>query len=139
MSTSRPERLEGAAIRLLWEAVAEAKRPVMVRSDDGESAALDQLARHAFYPALPPFPIIDRGALGAGIARQGFDLVIDGERGARAAGQPAPIWRLGHATKRRGEVARLFPLTGWTEADVLHCVADAGAHANGGYFNFQPG
>ena len=50
MSTSRPERLEGAAIRLLWEAVAEAKRPVMVNSDDAESAAL--LSRDAYVALL---------------------------------------------------------------------------------------
>ena len=127
MSTSRPERLEGAALRLLWEAVAEAKRPVMVRSDDDESAALVRLARRAFYPVEPPFPILAREALAAAAAKRGFDLVIDGERGADAANQPAPIWRLGHATKRRGETVRLFPLAGWTEADVRDYVASAGA------------
>jgi len=63
MSISRPERLEGAAMRLLWEAVAEAKRPVMVRSNDDQSAALERVARRAFHPAEPPFPIVDRGAL----------------------------------------------------------------------------
>src|SRR5580692_6973090 len=103
MSTSRPERLEGAAIRLLWEAVAEAKRPVMVRADDAESAALVRLARRAFYPLEPPFPIVAREALAAASAKRGFDLVIDGGRATGAVNQPAPIWRLGHATKRRGE------------------------------------
>src|SRR3954469_19189151 len=127
MSTSRPERLEGAAIRLLWDAVAEAKRPVMVRSDDDESAALVQLARHAFYPALPPFPIVDRDALAAAAAKRGFDLVIEGDRGTRAEDQPAPIWHLGHAAKRRGQTARLFPLAGWTETDVREYVGRAGA------------
>jgi bifunctional enzyme CysN/CysC len=128
MSTSRPERLEGAALRLLWEAVAEAKRPVMVRSNDDEGAALVRLARRAFYPAEPPFPILAGEALAAAAAKRGFDLVIDGARGAGAANQPAPIWRLGHATKRRGETVRLFPLAGWTEADLQDSVAqlDAG-------------
>ena len=133
MSTSRPERLEGAAIRLLWEAVAEAKRPVMVRSDDDESAALVHLARRAFHPVEPPFPIVAREALAAAAAKRGFDLVIDAARGAGAANQPAPIWRLGHATKRRGETVRLFPLAGWTEADVRDYVAVRSARAT------QPG
>jgi len=127
MSTSRPERLEGAAIRLLWEAVAEAKRPVLVRSNDDESAALVRLARGAFHPAEPPFPILAREALAAAAAERAFDLVIDGARATGAVNQPAPIWRLGHATKRRGETVRLFPLAGWTEADVRDCVAHAGA------------
>ena len=127
MSTSRPERLEGAAIRLLWEAVAEAKRPVMVNSDDAESAALLRLARRAFHPLDPPFPIVAREALAAVAAKRGFDLVIGGARATGAANQPAPIWRLGHATKRRGETVRLFPLAGWTDDD-LH---DAGAGGSG--------
>ena len=135
MSTSRPERLEGAAIRLLWEAVAEAKRPVLVRSNDDASAALVQLAGRAFYPVEPPFPIVAREALAAAAAKRGFDLVIDAARATGAESQPAPIWRLGHATKRRGETVRLFPLAGWTEADVRNYIgardADAGAPASG--------
>ena len=131
MSTSRPERLEGAALRLLWEAVAEAKRPVMVRSDDDESAVLERLARRAFYPAELPFPILAREALAAAAAKRGFDLVIDGARGAGAANQPAPIWRLGPATKRRGETVRLFPLAGWSDGDVRDYLADAGARDSG--------
>ena len=147
MSTSRPERLEGAAIRLLWEAVAEAKRPVMLRSGDDESAALVRLARHAFYPAEPPLPIIDREALAAAAAKRGFDLVIDGARGDLALNQPAPIWRLGHATKRRGETVRLFPLAGWTEADLRDYLAqvdvgtrdaDAGPVPEGGARPLRP-
>ena len=127
MSTSRPARLEGAAIQLLWEAVAEAKRPVMVRSNDDESAALVRLARHAFHPAEPPFPIVNRDALAGAADRRGFDLVIDGDRGTRAQGQSDPIWRLGPATKRRGETVRLYPLAGWTEHDVRDYVASLGA------------
>ncbi len=129
MSTSRPERLEGAATRLLWEAVAEAKRPVMVRSNDDESVALVRLARRAFYPAPPPFPIVAREALAAAAAQRGFDLVIDGGRTTGAVNQPPPIWRLGHATKRRGETVRLVPLAGWTEADVRDALGQAGALA----------
>ena len=127
MSSSRPERLEGAAIRLLWEAVAEAKRPVMVRSNDDDSAALERVARRAFYPAEPPFPIVDREELPAAAAKRGFDLVIDGARTTGAVNRAASIWRLGHATKRRGESVRLFPLAGWAEADVRAYLLPAGA------------
>src|SRR5947209_14733990 len=129
MSTSRAERLEGAAIRLLWEAVVETKRLVMVRSTDPESAALVQLARHAFYPASPPFPIVDRDGLAA--AKRGFDLVIDAERGTGADNQAAPIWHLGHETKRRGKAMRLFPLAGWSETDVREYLAGAGSEDAG--------
>ena len=142
MSTSRLERLEGAAIRLLWEAVAEAKRSVMVRSNDEESAALVRLARRAFYPAAPPFPIVAREALAAAAAKRGFDLVIDGARGTGAPIQPGTIWRLDHATKHRGETVRLFPLAGWTDADVRDCFADAagrGSEADGAGAGLAPG
>ena len=71
-----------------------------------------------FIRPEPPLPIMNREALAAAAARQGFNLVIDGARGNLALNQPAPIWRLGHATKRQGETVRLFPLAGWTEADV---------------------
>jgi bifunctional enzyme CysN/CysC len=131
MSTSRAERLQGAAIRLLWEAVAEAKRPVMVRSNDDQSAALVQLARHAFYPAPPPFPVVDSDALAAAATKRGFDLVIDAERGTGAENQPVPIWHLGHATKRRGQVVRLFPLAGWTDTDLREYLGGAGAESAG--------
>ncbi len=98
MSTSRLDRLEGASLQLLWEAVAEAKRPVMLQSDDRESAALLRLARRAFYPAEPPFPLVAPEELAAATAQHGFDLVIDGDV-ARAG--PAASRRRSGASFRR--------------------------------------
>ncbi len=119
MSTSRLDRLEGASLQLLWEAVAEAKRPVMVQSDDKESAALLRLARRAFHPAELPFPLVAPEELATATAKHGFDLVIDGDVARGGAGrQPPPVWRLVQAMKRRGETFRVSPLAGWSELDV---------------------
>jgi bifunctional enzyme CysN/CysC len=126
MSTSRLDRLEGASLQLLWEAVAEAKRPVMVQSDDEESAALLRLARRAFYPAELPFPLVAPEELAAATANHGFDLVIDGDVARGGAGrQPPPVWRLVQAMKRRGETFRVSPLAGWSELDVRHYAGQA--------------
>ena len=126
MSTSRLDRLEGASLQLLWEAVAEAKRPVMLQSDDRESAALLRLARRAFHPAEPPFPLVAPEELAAATAQHGFDLVIDGDVARAGAGrQPPPVWRLVQAMKQRGETFRISPLAGWSELDVRHYVGQA--------------
>jgi bifunctional enzyme CysN/CysC len=126
MSTSRLERLEGASLQLLWEAVAEAKRPVMLQSDDKESAALLSLARRAFHPAELPFPLVAPEELAAATVKHGFDLVIDGDVARGGAGrQPPPVWRLVQAMKRRGETFRISPLAGWSELDVRHYAGQA--------------
>ena len=51
-------RLEAESIHILREAVAEAERPVMLYSIGKDSAAMLHLARKAFYPAPPPFPLL---------------------------------------------------------------------------------
>jgi sulfate adenylyltransferase subunit 2 len=52
------DRLEAESIHILREAVAEAERPVMLYSIGKDSAAMLHLARKAFYPAPPPFPLL---------------------------------------------------------------------------------
>lgn len=52
------QRLEAESIRILREAVAEAERPVMLYSVGKDSAVMLHLARKAFYPAPPPFPLL---------------------------------------------------------------------------------
>ena len=51
-------RLEAEAIHILREVVAEAERPVMLYSVGKDSAVMLHLARKAFYPAPPPFPLL---------------------------------------------------------------------------------
>ena len=52
------DRLEAESIHILREAVAEAERPVMLYSIGKDSAVMLHLARKAFYPAAPPFPLL---------------------------------------------------------------------------------
>jgi sulfate adenylyltransferase subunit 2 len=52
------QSLEAESIHILREAVAEAERPVMLYSMGKDSAVMLHLARKAFYPAPPPFPLL---------------------------------------------------------------------------------
>ncbi len=52
------ERLEAEAILIMREVVAEAEKPVMLYSVGKDSAVMLHLARKAFYPSAPPFPLL---------------------------------------------------------------------------------
>ena len=52
------ERLEAEAIHIIREVVAEAENPVMLYSIGKDSACMLHLARKAFYPSPPPFPLL---------------------------------------------------------------------------------
>ncbi|MBS0612851.1 MAG: sulfate adenylyltransferase subunit CysD [Proteobacteria bacterium] len=52
------QRLEAESIHILREVVAEAEKPVMLYSIGKDSACMLHLARKAFYPAIPPFPLL---------------------------------------------------------------------------------
>ncbi|MGR6327747.1 sulfate adenylyltransferase subunit CysD [Sphingomonas sp. XXL09] len=52
------DRLEAESIHILREVVAEAEAPVMLYSVGKDSAVMLHLARKAFYPATPPFPLL---------------------------------------------------------------------------------
>ena len=52
------ERLEAESIHIMREVVAEADNPVMLYSIGKDSAVMLHLARKAFYPAPPPFPLL---------------------------------------------------------------------------------
>ncbi|MGF6970274.1 sulfate adenylyltransferase subunit 2 [Paraburkholderia sp. WC7.3g] len=51
-------RLEAESIHIMREIVAEAQRPVMLYSIGKDSACMLHLAKKAFYPARPPFPLL---------------------------------------------------------------------------------
>ena len=52
------DQLEAEAIHIMREVVAEADRPVMLYSVGKDSAVMLHLARKAFFPAPPPFPLL---------------------------------------------------------------------------------
>lgn len=184
--------LEDEAIHILREAVAEARRPVMLFSAGKDSTVMAHLATRAFFPARPPFPLLhvdstwefaellafrDRFArehgfqlevmaneagrregldpfdhgdrytrlmrtepLKAALDAGGYDVVFGGARrdeeasrakerivSVRAPGhvweprrQRPELWQQYNFRLGRGETARVFPLSNWTEADVWH-------------------
>ncbi|OYX46086.1 MAG: sulfate adenylyltransferase small subunit, partial [Sphingomonas sp. 32-66-10] len=80
------DRLEAESIHILREVVAEAQNPVMLYSIGKDSAVMLHLARKAFYPSPPPFPLLhvdttwkfrDMYALRDKMAEQsGMDLIV---------------------------------------------------------------
>ncbi|MDA9052929.1 sulfate adenylyltransferase subunit CysD [Planktomarina temperata] len=50
--------LEAEAIEIMREVVSEAENPVMLYSVGKDSAVMLHLAKKAFYPSLPPFPLM---------------------------------------------------------------------------------
>jgi len=93
------EQLEAESIHIIREVAAEFENPVMLYSIGKDSAVMLHLARKAFYPAKPPFPLMhvdttwkfremiefrDR------MAREyGFDLIIHtNEEGVRQGINP---------------------------------------------------
>ena len=51
-------QLESESIEIIREAVAGAVNPVMLYSIGKDSSVMLHLARKAFYPAIPPFPLL---------------------------------------------------------------------------------
>jgi sulfate adenylyltransferase subunit 2 len=90
------DRLEAEAIQILREGVAEAERPVMLFSGGKDSCVMLHLARKAFFPARPPFPLlhVDTGWKFAELyrlrdalaAEAGMALIIHRNKEAEARG-----------------------------------------------------
>ena len=57
-SLTHLQRLEAESIHIMREVVAETERPVMLYSVGKDSAVMLHLARKAFYPSSPPFPLL---------------------------------------------------------------------------------
>lgn len=58
MTNYRRNMLEAESIEIIREAVAGATNPVMLYSIGKDSSVMLHLARKAFYPATPPFPLL---------------------------------------------------------------------------------
>lgn len=52
------QRLEAEAIQIMREAAAEADNPAMLYSVGKDSSVMLHLARKAFFPSVPPFPLV---------------------------------------------------------------------------------
>jgi len=52
------QRLEAESIHIMREVLAECERPVMLYSIGKDSAVMLHLAVKAFFPAVPPFPLL---------------------------------------------------------------------------------
>ena len=55
---SHLDRLEAESIHIIREVIAEANNPAMLYSVGKDSAVMLHLARKAFYPSPPPFPLL---------------------------------------------------------------------------------
>jgi len=90
------ERLEAESIHIMREVAAEAERPVMLYSVGKDSAVMLHLARKAFYPSPPPFPLLhvdttwkfkDMYAMRDRMAREsGMELIVYQNPEAKARG-----------------------------------------------------
>ncbi|KGE02459.1 sulfate adenylyltransferase subunit CysD [Rhizobium sp. YS-1r] len=58
MIVNNLQRLEAEAIHILREVVATSAKPVMLYSIGKDSSVMLHLARKAFHPARPPFPLL---------------------------------------------------------------------------------
>ncbi|MCP3712606.1 sulfate adenylyltransferase subunit CysD [Paraburkholderia sp. CNPSo 3274] len=89
-------RLEAESIHIMREVVAEAERPVMLYSIGKDSACMLHLAKKAFHPAPPPFPLLhvdttwkfqDMYAMRDRMAREsGMQLIVHQNPEAKALG-----------------------------------------------------
>jgi sulfate adenylyltransferase subunit 2 len=58
ISLTHLQRLEAESIHIMREVVSESDKPVMLYSIGKDSAVMLHLARKAFFPAPPPFPLL---------------------------------------------------------------------------------
>ena len=58
MNLTHLQRLEAEAIHIMREVVAETENPVMLYSIGKDSACMLRLAQKAFFPSVPPFPLL---------------------------------------------------------------------------------
>jgi sulfate adenylyltransferase subunit 2 len=58
MQLTHLQRLEAESIYIMREVVAEADKPVMLYSVGKDSGVMLHLARKAFHPSIPPFPLL---------------------------------------------------------------------------------
>ena len=95
MTLTHLQRLEAEAIHIMREVVAEAERPVMLYSVGKDSAVMLHLARKAFYPAPPPFPLLH-----VDTTWKFKDMYALRDRMARDSGMELLVWQNPEAKAR---------------------------------------
>jgi sulfate adenylyltransferase subunit 2 len=89
------QRLEAESIHIMREVVAETARPVMLYSIGKDSAVMLHLAKKAFYPAPPPFPLLHVDTTWK--FRAMYEMR---EKSAQDAGMELLVWQNPEATER---------------------------------------
>ena len=89
------QRLEAESIHIMREVVAEAARPVMLYSIGKDSAVMLHLAKKAFYPTPPPFPLLHVDTTWK--FRAMYEMR---EKSAKDAGMELLVWQNPEATAR---------------------------------------
>jgi sulfate adenylyltransferase subunit 2 len=94
-SLTHLERLEAEAIHIMREVVSESEKPVMLYSVGKDSAVMLHLARKAFYPSPPPFPLLH-----VDTTWKFKDMYALRERAAREAGMELLVYQNPEALER---------------------------------------
>ncbi len=94
MKLTHLQRLEAESIHILREVVAECERPVMLYSIGKDSATMLHLARKAFHPSTPPFPLLHVDTMW-----KFRDMYALRERMVRESGMELLVWRNPEAVK----------------------------------------
>ena len=89
------DRLEAEAIHILREVVAELRNPVMLYSAGKDSAVMLHLARKAFHPAAPPFPLLHVDTMW-----KFAEMYALRDRAAAAGGMELIVWQNPEAKER---------------------------------------
>jgi sulfate adenylyltransferase subunit 2 len=94
-SLTHLQRLEAESIHIMREVAAEATKPVMLYSIGKDSAVMLHLARKAFYPAPPPFPLLH-----VDTTWKFRDMYALREKAAKAAGMELLVYQNPEAAER---------------------------------------
>ena len=89
------DRLEAESIHIMREVVAEAANPVMLYSVGKDSAVMLHLARKAFHPSPPPFPLLH-----VDTTWKFRDMYALRDQMARKAGMELLVWHNPEAQER---------------------------------------
>ena len=107
MSLSHLQRLEAESIQIMREVIAEAEKPVMLYSIGKDSSVMLHLARKAFFPAVPPFPLMH-----VDTTWKFRDMYIMRERMAKESGMELIVYKNPDAIARN--------ITPFTHGSAVH-------------------
>jgi sulfate adenylyltransferase subunit 2 len=89
------QRLEAESIHVMREVVAEVERPVMLYSVGKDSAVMLHLAKKAFFPSRPPFPLLH-----VDTTWKFRDMYVLRDKAAREAGMELLVYKNPEALER---------------------------------------